>query len=269
MWFDKARLCTGLRYFLTCVAPVLVGCQGQEETAGGGEVQRALRVLVHEGGPRFTRTQPELLSVALLKTDGAVMTGRLLEAPRELRLLAVGDTIKFLQVPGRPHPILVTDRYLMERRHSYVVGCDKCGFSELFDSPSDLAAATFPGQVVSTFTARCPLCGGGQLVRLLPSTPSTPRDAPEKQVASVVRSVVAAQLGKEGPTIAFDQSLRSLGADELDQVEIVFALEEHFVVCIPDKRLGDISTMTLNELTKTVMSILAEHRDNELLNASG
>lgn len=254
-----------LLYFMVLVPLVVAGCRTQQERARGGEMKGSLRVLVHEGGPRITTSQPELLSVALLRTDGALMAGRLLDAPQRLRSLAVGDTIKFLRVPGQPHPILVTDKYLTERRHSYVVGCQNCGFSELFDCPSDLAAATFPGQAISTFTARCPLCGGGQLIRLLPSTPSTPRSAPETEIASVVRSVVAAQLDREASAIAFDQRLSDLGADELDQLEIVFALEEHFVVRIPDERFGDISTMTPKELTKVVMSILAEHQDDELL----
>ena len=171
-----------LSSFAACVLLVLVGCQG--EKARGDEVEPALRVLVHEGGPRFTASQPEHLSVTLLKTDGAVMTGQLLESPQGLRSLAIGDTIKFLQVPERPFPILVTDKYLLERRHSYVVGCQKCGFGELFDPPSDLAAATFPDQAVSTFTARCPICGGGQLVRLLPATPSTPPTLPPRSAPS-------------------------------------------------------------------------------------
>lgn len=251
--------------FLVCVALILVGCGTRVETEGGRNVQDTLRVLVHDGGPRFTASQPELLSVAMLKSDGAVMTGRLLDSPQGLRTHAVGDTIKFMGVSGYPHPILVTDRYLVERQHSYVVACQKCGFSELFDCPSDLAAATFPGQAVSTFTARCPICGGGQLVRLLPATPSTRRDAPETQVASVVRSIVAAQLHKEGSTMAFDQRLNDLGADELDQVEIVFALEEEFGVRIPDKRLGDLSTITLKDLITVVTLTLAERRDHELL----
>ena len=231
-------------------------------------MQETTGVLIHEGGPRFTASQPELLSVALLKSDGDVVTGRLLDSPQELRSPAVGDTIKFMRVPGYPHPILVTERYVMERRHSYVVGCQKCGFSELFDCPSDLRAVTFPGQEVSTFTARCPICGGSQLVRLLPSTPSTPRDAPETQVAGVViQSIVAAQLDKEGSTIALDQRLSDLGADELDQVEIVFALEEHFVVCIPVRRLGDLSVVTLKDLIKLVTLVLGEHRNDEVLRA--
>ena len=183
-------------------------------------------------------------------------------------ILKSHNTIKFLQVPEQPHPILVTDKYLLERRHSYVVGCQKCGFGELFDPPSDLAAVTFPDQGVSTFTARCPICGGGQLVRLLPATPSTPRNSPEEQVAVAIQSVVATQLDKAGPAIPLDRRLGDLGLDELDQVEILFALEEHFVVCIPDKRLGDISKLTLTEVTKAIMSILAAHRDDELLCAS-
>ena len=236
--------------------------------AGGGSVKDTLRVLVHEGGPRFTAVQPELLSVMLVESDGAVMTGRLLDSPQRLRAVAVGDTVRFFRVPKHPHPILVTDGYLMERRHSYVIACDKCGFSELFDCPSDLAADTFPGQTVSTFTARCPICGGSQLVRLLPSTPSTPRDASETQLAAAVQSVVGAQLDREGLTIALDQRLSDQGADELHLVDIVFALEEHFVVCIPDRQIGDCATVTLRDLITLVAHTVAGRRDDQLLRAS-
>jgi hypothetical protein len=60
---------------LACVSLLLVGCPAREEAGKGGDVLTTLRVLVHEGGPRFTALQPELLSVALLSTDGPVLTG--------------------------------------------------------------------------------------------------------------------------------------------------------------------------------------------------
>lgn len=254
---------------LVCLALILVGCVPDADSRSVDHVKDTLSVLVHEGGPRFTAAQPELISVMLLKSDGAVMTGRLLESPKGLRTVAVGDTIRFVRVPGYEHPIFVTNRYLMERRHSYVVACNKCGFTELFDCPSDLAGATFPGQPVSTFTARCPICAGSQLVRLLPSTPSTPRNASASQFAAAVRSVVAEQLdSKNSSTITLDQPLSAQGADELDLVEILFALEEKFVVHIPDKQIGNYDTVTLKDLITVVANTVAERRDDELLSAS-
>jgi acyl carrier protein len=237
-------------------------------TAGGGIVQDALQVLVHEGGPSFTNTPPELLRVAVIQSEGPVMSGRLLEATRSLRTFAVGDTIEFVRVTGYSHPVLVTDRYVMERKHCYVIGCQDCGFSELFDCPSDLAARLHPGRSVSTLVARCPICGGGQVVRILPATPATPRDATVEQVIAAVQSIIAAQLGKTGSTFPVDQRLRDLGADELDHVEIVFALEEHFVVSIPDERLGDVFAITMQELINTVLAVIAESRDDEMLRVS-
>jgi len=232
-------------------------------------VEKTLQVLVHEGGPAFTAARPELLSARLLKSDSdsTVMTGRLLKAPRALRAFSIGDTISFIRVSGYPHPILVTDKYLRERRNNYIIPCDKCGFSELFDCPSELAAAMFPGRSVSTFTSRCPICGGNQLVRILPSAPSTPRGAPKERIVAVIRSIVAEQFGKEASSISPDQPLTAQGADELDLLAIVFALEEHFVVSIPDRQIGD--HLTLIDLIEIVTHTITERRDDDLLHVPG
>jgi hypothetical protein len=64
---------------------------------------------------------------------------------------------------------MVTDKYLAERRAWDILPCRKCGFSELFDAPSDLIRVVFPdtppGAQMSMFTAFCPLCGGVQGVK--------------------------------------------------------------------------------------------------------
>jgi hypothetical protein len=61
---------------------------------------------------------------------------------------------------------MVTDKYLSERGAWTILPCRKCGFSEMFDAPSDLIRAVFPksppGGQMSMFTAFCPLCGGVQ-----------------------------------------------------------------------------------------------------------
>jgi hypothetical protein len=61
---------------------------------------------------------------------------------------------------------MVTDKYLRERGDWIIHPCRKCGFSELFDAPSDLIRVVFPNTPpdaqMSMFTAFCPLCGGVQ-----------------------------------------------------------------------------------------------------------
>jgi acyl carrier protein len=66
----------------------------------------------------------------------------------------------------------------------------------------------------------------------------------EDQILSKVRSIVAEQLCVEeasiNPTSNFSTEL---GADSLDVVELVMALEEGFDINIPDDSATDISTV--------------------------
>jgi hypothetical protein len=67
---------------------------------------------------------------------------------------------------GGEHPVLVTDKYLLERPRWVIHPCQTCGFSELFDAPSELIRVVFPdipgGAEIDAFTSFCPLCGGVQ-----------------------------------------------------------------------------------------------------------
>lgn len=62
-----------------------------------------------------------------------------------------------------------------------------------------------------------------------------------------VKEIVAEQLGvKEATTIASDASfVDDLGADSLDTVELVMALEEAFECEIPDEEAEKITTVQL------------------------
>jgi hypothetical protein len=68
----------------------------------------------------------------------------------------------------------VTDKYLHERPAWTIHPCQNCGFSELFDAPSDLIRVVFPnippGAVMQSFTSFCPLCGGVQAIELTNET---------------------------------------------------------------------------------------------------
>ena len=69
---------------------------------------------------------------------------------------------------GGEYPVLVTDKYLIERPSWTIHPGKKCGFSELFDAPSDLILVVFPNipadDVMEAFTSFCPLCGGIQVL---------------------------------------------------------------------------------------------------------
>jgi hypothetical protein len=74
-----------------------------------------------------------------------IYVGKLLNAPHGLSTVKEGDLIRFLAVPGLPHPLHVTSGYLRERPHWGVTPCDKCGASECFDPPTVMARTRFPG----------------------------------------------------------------------------------------------------------------------------
>ncbi len=125
-----------------------------------------LQVIVHDGGPRLTDRRPEAVWVAVTGCDGDVFAGRVLNQPSQLCAVQQGQQIRFIMPAGSEHPVLVTDKYLLERPAWTIHPCQKCGLAELFDAPSDLMRVVFPnlpeGAVIEAFTSFCPLCGGVQ-----------------------------------------------------------------------------------------------------------
>lgn len=125
-----------------------------------------LQVLVHDGGPRVSRNPAEAVWVTVTGMDGDVFRGRLLNQPHNLTTVRQGSEIQFIMADGAEFPVMVTDKYLRERGEWIIHPCRKCGFSELFDAPSDLIRVVFPntppGAQMSMFTSFCPLCGGVQ-----------------------------------------------------------------------------------------------------------
>ena len=127
-----------------------------------------LQVLVHDGGPRLADKPPELVWVTVTASDGDIFRGRVLSQPHGLARVRQGDEIRFLVPDGGNHPILVSQKYLDERRDWVINPCNRCGLSELFDAPSDLIERLFPNrsgeEVPEALTSFCPLCGGVQVV---------------------------------------------------------------------------------------------------------
>jgi acyl carrier protein len=59
-----------------------------------------------------------------------------------------------------------------------------------------------------------------------------------------VRGIVAEQLGKDEDEITMDSAfIEDLGADSLDIVELIMALEEDFDIEIPDEDAEKIATV--------------------------
>jgi len=63
-------------------------------------------------------------------------------------------------------------------------------------------------------------------------------------VESKVRSIIAEQLGISEDTVKTDSAfIEDLGADSLDIVELVMAMEDEFEVEIPDEEAENIKTV--------------------------
>ena len=126
-----------------------------------------LWVIAHDGGPCLTDRRPEAILVEVTGCDGEVFTGRVLYDPIQLRTVRFGQEIRFIVSKGGKQPVLVSEKYLAERALWTIEPCQKCGFDELFDAPSDLEAAlsvhVAPTPSKRSFKTHCPLCGGLQV----------------------------------------------------------------------------------------------------------
>lgn len=123
-----------------------------------------IQVLIHDGGPRLSDRTPELVWVRVVRQEADHFAGIVLNQPENLVNVKLGDEILFIAVENSPHPLLVTSKYLSERKDWTVMPCNKCGFAELFDAPSDLIGKIFTEREPQAFTTFCAFCGGAQLV---------------------------------------------------------------------------------------------------------
>lgn len=127
-----------------------------------------LQVVVHDGGPRLSDRAPELMWVRVVEQHPLGYIGTLLNEPHALMSVRQGDAIIFIATENCEYPFRVTERYLAERNGWNINPCDKCGFNELFDAPSDLIKKVFPDlpedASLEGFSSFCPLCGGIQVI---------------------------------------------------------------------------------------------------------
>lgn len=121
-----------------------------------------LQVIAHDGGPRTSAARPEAVWVEVHALEHGIGRGRVLVSPFHLQTVHHGAEIFFVAASGCAHPVMVTPKYLAERRSWLIHPCPTCGLAELFDPPSELIERTFPdlpaGQTMAGFTTLCPLC---------------------------------------------------------------------------------------------------------------
>ena len=133
-----------------------------------GEHQDELLVMIHDGGPLLTKRRPEVVRVNVTGCEGDVFRGRVLHQPIQLHTIRLGQEIQFLIPDGDNNPVFVTEKYLHERHLWNIEPCRKCGFSELFDAPSDLLKLLLRNSPTlekpTSFECPCPLCGGQQVL---------------------------------------------------------------------------------------------------------
>jgi acyl carrier protein len=81
-----------------------------------------------------------------------------------------------------------------------------------------------------------------------------PKDA--ESISRAVREIIAEHLSIAEEDAAPDKTLRELGADSLDTVEIEMELEDHFLTLMPDR--AEDGDETVAQLTARLMRGLAD-----------
>ena len=67
----------------------------------------------------------------------------------------------------------------------------------------------------------------------------------KNQIFEEVKSIIVSELDIESEKVTIDASLESdLGADSLDAVEVIMALEEKFSISLPDEVAMDLKTVS-------------------------
>ena len=127
-----------------------------------------LQVVIHDGNPRRSGHAPEAVWARIVRSEAECYVAVCLNHPQAVTAVDEGETFRFRVSDTAEFPFLVTEQYLADRAEWIVMPCGECGFDELFDAPSELAAgfaAEAPeGGTVELFTQFCPLCGGVQTV---------------------------------------------------------------------------------------------------------
>lgn len=141
------------------------------------------KILIHEGGPRPAESivqyptgasarkpvkpgaeppVPELVAGKIVGQEGRAFRVELTEPPQFLKAFSRGRQVLVFRMPNLEKPFLVSEAYLAERKNWTFSPCTICGFSELFEPPSQILAASLDihrPELVNGFSWRCPLPG--------------------------------------------------------------------------------------------------------------
>lgn len=80
-------------------------------------------------------------------------------------------------------------------------------------------------------------------------------DKQENDIQKKIASLIAAELGVDEEEVTPSASLRDdLGADSLDETELVMTLEDAFDLEIPDDQIDDLKTV------QNVIDFIAKHQ---------
>ena len=90
-----------------------------------------------------------------------------------------------------------------------------------------------------------------------PAVPDVKTTANDQQTVTAVCRITAELLGVKVSEVQPSTSLGDLSADDLDAVELVMELEEHFDVSIPDAALTGTTASDSWQYTELTMSDLA------------
>lgn len=78
----------------------------------------------------------------------------------------------------------------------------------------------------------------------------------ETDIVEEVLQIICENTGAHRERIALDATLADIGADSLDSVEIVMALEDTFHIQVPDEKAHDFKTVgDVVKFTKQAMGI--------------
>ncbi len=83
-----------------------------------------------------------------------------------------------------------------------------------------------------------------------------------QSVADTIFDIIAKESGIERSNISMDSTLKELGIQSLDAVQILFELEDHFNITMPD-RDPDFDTESVKGLVETVQKLLAQQQQAE------
>lgn len=76
----------------------------------------------------------------------------------------------------------------------------------------------------------------------------------QEEIKSMVSDILKTKLGVSDKEIDFNSTLKDLGADSLDEVDIVYSVEEKFGIRIPDQYYAE--SKTINEICNAIENLI-------------